>query len=231
MWFRPKVKGGDWMLWPKNGRLEKDYGSVESNPYQQGWFVPHDIEGLTKLLGGLERTQNDLLSFFEHTPDNFTWNDYYNHANEPVHLVPFLFNRLKMPWKTQYWVRTICENAYDNSVEGLRGNEDVGQMSAWYVLAASGLHQACPGDNRYEIFSPVFDEINIKASASGKTFTITAKNNSKENKYIQSVLLNGKPYNKCFIYHQTIINGGKLELILGPAPNEHWGIDLEKAVN
>lgn len=225
MWFRPKDKDGSWMPWPKNGRLTHDYGTVESNPYQQGWFVPHDIDGLTNLLGGLKQTQSDLLSFFENTPKNFIWNDYYNHSNEPVHLVPFMFNRLNMPWKTQYWVRTICEGAYDNSVAGIRGNEDVGQMSAWYVLAASGLHQACPGNNRYEIFSPVFDEINMKAAATGKTFTIIARNNTKENKYIQSALLNGKPYNKCYIMHQTILDGGKLELTLGPKPNEHWGIN------
>jgi len=224
-WFRPREKDGSWMPWPQKGRLTRDYGSVESNPYQQGWFVPHDIEGLTQLMGGLKKTQDDLNAFFEQTPKSFIWNDFYNHANEPVHLVPFMFNRLNMPWKTQYWVRVVCENAYDNSVEGIRGNEDVGQMSAWYVLAASGLHQACPGNNRYEIFTPIFDEINIKAAASGKTFTIIAKNNSKENKYIQSALLNGKPYNKCYIYHQTILDGGKLELTLGPKPNEHWGIN------
>jgi len=212
------------MPWPETGRINRDYGCVESNLYQQGWFVPHDIKGLTNLMGGLKRTQDDLLSFFEHTPTDFFWNDYYNHANEPVHLVPFMFNRLNMPWKTQYWVRTVCENAYDNRVEGIRGNEDVGQMSAWYVLASIGLHQACPGNNRYEIFSPVFDEIKIKAGASGKTFTIMTKNNSKANKYIQSARLNGKPYTKCYIYHQTILDGGTLELTLGPAPNERWGI-------
>jgi len=138
---------------------------------------------------------------------------------------------LKMPWKTQYWVRTICEGAYDNSVTGIRGNEDVGQMSAWYVLAASGLHQACPGNNRYEIFTPIFNEINIKVATTGKTFTIIAKNNSKENKYIQSALLNGKPYNKCFIMHQTILDGGKLELTLGATPNENWGIEPEMKSN
>lgn len=90
------------------------------------------------------------------------WNAYYNHANEPVHHVPFLFNRLGKPWLTQYWVRFICNNAYFNSVEGLVGNEDAGQMSAWYVLASSGLYPVCPGDNRYEISSPIFSEVSLK---------------------------------------------------------------------
>ena len=152
------------------------------------------------------------------------WNNYYNHANEPVHLVPFLFNRLSEPWLTQKWVRKICEGAYHNSVEGLVGNEDVGQMSAWYVLAASGLHQACPGDTRYEIFSPVFNTISLHAGATGKVFTIIAKGNSPQNCYIQSAKLNGKPYNKCYISHQQVINGGTLELIMGSQPNKNWGV-------
>jgi predicted alpha-1,2-mannosidase len=172
-WFRPKNADGTWKAWPVNGRLTQDYGSVESNPYQQGWFVPHDIEGLTELMGGLHNIQTDLISFFEKTPENFMWNNYYNHPNEPVHLIPFMFNRLKMPWQTQYWVRTICERAYQNDVEGLVGNEDVGQMSAWYVLAASGIHQACPGDNRYEIFSPLFNEVKIRAGATSHVFTVS----------------------------------------------------------
>jgi len=105
------------------------------------------------------------------------WNDYYNHANEPVHLVPFLFNRLGQPWQTQKWTRHICEKAYADKVEGIVGNEDAGQMSAWYVLAAAGLHPACPGDTRMEITSPVFDRIELRldpAYAPGGTFTVAA---------------------------------------------------------
>jgi predicted alpha-1,2-mannosidase len=224
-WFRPKREDGSWQIWPAEGRLKQSYGTVESNPYQQGWFIPHDIHGMVTLMGGRDKVVADLQSFFEHTPKNFMWNDYYNHANEPVHLVPFLFNRLNAPWLTQQWVRTICENAYHNSVEGLVGNEDVGQMSAWYVLAASGIHQACPGDTRYELFSPLFNSITIHAGASGKIFTIIAQNNSPQNKYIQSATLNGLAYNKCYINHRDILNGGKLKLIMGPEPNKNWGIE------
>ncbi len=223
-WFRPKKADGTWEPWPKDGRLTQNYGTVESNPYQQGWFVPHDVDGMATLMGGREKTIADLNSFFEHTPDNFMWNNYYNHSNEPVHHVAFLFNRLGAPWLTQKWVRTVCAQAYHNSVEGLVGNEDVGQMSAWYVLAASGLHQVAPGDTRYEIFSPTFNTISLHAAATGKIFTVVAKGNSPQNCYIQSAKLNGKPYNKCYISHQQILNGGTLEFTMGPQPNKKWGI-------
>ncbi|MGF7078787.1 GH92 family glycosyl hydrolase [Mucilaginibacter sp. UYCu711] len=223
-WFRPKNADGTWKPWPKKGRLQQDYATVESNPYQQGWFVPHDIDGMATLMGGREKTIADLNSFFENTPDNFTWNDYYNQANEPVHLVPFMFNRLGTPWLTQKWVRKICANAYTTGVEGLVGNEDVGQMSAWYVLAASGLHQATPGDPRYEIFSPTFNKVAIRAGATGKIFTIIAKGNSPANVYIQSAKLNGKRYNKCYISHKQILAGGTLEFVMGSVANKKWGI-------
>ncbi|MES2810732.1 MAG: GH92 family glycosyl hydrolase [Bacteroidota bacterium] len=223
-WFRPKNADGTWKPWPKKGRLQQDYATVESNPYQQGWFVPHDIDGLATLIGGREKTIEDLNSFFENTPDSFTWNDYYNQANEPVHLVPFMFNRLGTPWLTQKWVRKICANAYTTGVEGLVGNEDVGQMSAWYVLAAAGLHQATPGNPRYELFSPTFNKVSIRAGATGKVLTITAKNNSARNIYIQSAKLNGKPYNRCYIMHQQVLAGGTLEYVMGSEPNKKWGI-------
>src|SRR4051812_262796 len=161
-WFRPRKEDGSWEDWPAEGRLKQFYGTVESNPYQQGWFVPHDVPGMVQLMGGRDSVIADLLHFFNSTPQNLLWNDYYNHANEPVHHVPFLFNRLGAPWLTQEWSRKICARAYHNKVEGLVGNEDVGQMSAWYVLAASGLHPVCPGETRYEITSPVFAKIDMQ---------------------------------------------------------------------
>lgn len=226
-WFRPRKSDGTWEAWPKNGRLTQNYGSVESNPYQQGWFVPQDIPGLCDLLGGKEKALADLTDLFSKVPENMMWNDYYNHANEPVHQVPFMFNRLGAPWYTQFWSRQICKRAYHNSVEGLVGNEDVGQMSAWYVLAASGLHPVCPGDNRYEITSPVFEKITFQldqAYTKGKSFTIIAHNNSDKNIYIQSAKLNGQSYSKCWISHEDIAAGGTLELQMGDVPNKQWGI-------
>lgn len=227
-WFRPRTNAGLWAPLPKEGILAMGFGCTESNPYQQGWFVPHDINGLAALLGGRENTVKELQSFFEQAPASMKWNNFYNHANEPVHLAPFMFNKLGKPYLTQKWVREICNRAYHNSVEGLVGNEDVGQMSAWYVLAASGLHPSCPGENRFEIFSPLFSTIIIQTDAEyaqGKKFTIIAHHNSATNRYIQSATLNGKTYNKCYITYANIVNGDILELYMGDQPKEDWGTD------
>lgn len=221
--FRPRRQNGEFAPWPEKGRLTEWYGTIECNPYQQGWFVPHDVEGLTELMGGRDIVLADLDDLFEKTPSDFLWNDYYNHANEPVHHVPYLYNRLNEPWKTQKWTRYICEKAYNDGVEGLTGNEDVGQMSAWYVLSASGFHPVCPGETRMEITSPVFDKITYNLP-NGKTFMIVVQKNSGENIYIQSAKLNGQEYNKCHLDYYDIMNGGSLELILGNQPNTSWGI-------
>lgn len=225
-WFRPRNKDGSWVAWPDSGKLTQWYGTFETNPYQQGWFVPHNVNGMVELMGGKQKVIADLNNLFGKTPENMMWNDYYNHANEPVHHVPFLYNRLEMPWLTQKWTREICERAYHNSVEGLVGNEDVGQMSAWYVLASSGLHPVCPGDTRQEITSPVFDKITFQLDpkyAKGKSFNIIAHNNNAQNRYIQSAQLNGKPYSKCYIDFKDVSNGGQLELMMGSEPNKNWG--------
>ncbi|MDE1192996.1 MAG: GH92 family glycosyl hydrolase [Arachidicoccus sp.] len=225
-WFRPKDANGNWLPLPDDGRLAQGYGCMESNPYQQGWFVPHDIEGMVNMMGGKQKTIADLQNFFEKTPQDMMWNNYYNHANEPVHHISFLFNRIGAPWLTQKWSREICARAYHNSVEGLVGNDDVGQMSAWYVLAASGLYQVCPCDTRYEITSPVFNKISIETGADNKNiFTVIARNNSSSNIYIQSAKLNGKPYNKCFLDYKDIVAGGTLELQMCDKPNMNWGIE------
>ena len=210
-WFQPKDAGGNWIPYPGKGRLSQDFACIESNPYQQGWCVPHDWEAFVEMLGGREKVLDDLISMFENTPRDYSWNDYYNHANEPVHFVPFLFNRLGRPDLTQYWTRDICRNAYHNSVQGLVGNEDAGQMSAWYVLASIGLHPLCPGIPEYEITSPVFSEVTIHLP-NGKTFTIKAEDNSDENLYIGSMTLNGKPYGKYSIDYATIMKGGVLTM-------------------
>lgn len=151
---------------------------------------------------------------------------YYNHANEPVHHVPFLFNRLGAPWLTQYWTRRICAKAYRNDLIGLCGNEDVGQMSAWYVLASMGFHPLCPGETRYELTAPVFDSITIKLDpryAAASSFTITTEGNGPDACYIRSATLNGEPYNLCYLDHSDITAGGHLHLILSPTPNPSWG--------
>lgn len=221
-WFRPKDHAGNWLPWPAKGREEHWYGTIECNPYQQGWFVPHDVDGLADLLGGKERMLADLSSFFERTPADFSWNDFYNHANEPVHHVPFLFNKLGKPSLTQKWTRQICDQAYHNAVEkGLVGNEDVGQMSAWYVLVASGIHPIAAADGTYEITSPVFNCIRIRVgNKAGKDiyFTISAPNNSSQNHYIRSLRLNGNVYHHYHLQYEDIIKGGELVLEMTDKP-------------
>lgn len=229
-WFRPRNSDGSWEAWLENARTKEWYGCIESNAYQQGWFVPHDVPGMVELMGGKEKVIADLINLFDKTPSDLLWNEYYNHANEPVHFVPFLFNQLDVPWLTQKWTRHICEKAYSNKVEGIVGNEDVGQMSAWYVLAASGIHPSCPGNTRMEITSPFFDKIEFRLDStyhSGKNFTIIAHNNSAENVYIQKALLNGKEHNQCHLDFKDIAVGGTLELFMGSNPNEEWGKGLQ----
>jgi len=219
-WFRAKDSLGNWLEW--KGKTVHGQGCIESNPFQQGWFVPHDIQGLQKLMGGSQAFKDTLISFFERTPEDFLWNNYYNHPNEPVHHVPFLFNLVGEPHLTQKWTRKICANAYGTGPYGLCGNEDVGQMSAWYILAAIGLHPVCPGDNKYEITSPVFNEIVFELDQnyySGKQFKVLAKNNNPENVYIQKIEWNGQALNRFYLTHQEITKGGTLELTMGPTPN------------
>lgn len=212
-WFRPRNEDGSWVEWPEQGRLQEWYGAMESNALQQGWFVPHDVKGMVGLMGGRKAVLKDLQWMFEQTPQDMFWNVYYNHANEPVHFVPYLFNQLGAPWLTQYWTRYICAHAYKNKVEGLCGNEDVGQMSAWYVLTAAGIHQACPGDTRFEITSPVFSKV-IFHLPNNKTFTIIAHDNAPENVYIGKMTLNGKPHNHYNIDFKDIEKGGVLEMTM-----------------
>lgn len=220
--FRPRESDGTFEVWPEEGKLKEWYGCIECNELQQGWFVPHDIEGMVELMGGTEQVIADLDTMFAKTPVDFLWNAYYNHANEPVHHVPYLYNRLGQPWKTQKWSRFICDKAYQDKVEGLVGNEDVGQMSAWYVLSACGLYPICPGDTRYEITSPIFEKVEIQVGDEN-TFVVKANRNSAKNIYIQSARLNGKDYTKCYLDYKDIMNGGLLELEMGDSPNVSWG--------
>lgn len=221
-WFRPRNPDGRWEKWPAAGILEYGYGAMESNLYQQGWFVPHDVDGLAKLLGGKEKALKNLKYFFAQTPDNFGWNNYYNHANEPVHHMPFLFNHLGQPSLTQYYTRKITANAYHNAVEGLVGNDDTGQMSAWYVLASIGIHPLCPGDTRYEMTSPLFDKVILKAGK--KPFIIETIHNSPENVYIKKAWLNGKLIKKRNIDYFDMVKGGKLLLEMSKTPADPDGI-------
>jgi len=218
-YMRGRLSDGSWLPWGS----KLDFGAtgcIESNPFQQMWFVPHDVKGLEELLGK-ERFLTELEELFDKTPLDFNFNKYYNHANEPVHHIPYMFNYTDKPWLTQKWVRTIMSQAYGAGPYGIKGNEDVGQMSSWYILSAMGFHPVCPGDNKYELGSPLFQKVTIHLNNKyykGKTFTVIANNNSPENIYVQSITLNGKPLERTYIEHQEIVNGGELVFEMSKQP-------------
>ncbi len=221
--MRARNTDGTWFPW--SGATQHGQGCVESNPYQQGWFVPQDVAGLIKLMGK-DYFLSQLTEFFEKTPTNFKWNDYYNHANEPVHHVPYLFTYAGAPWLSQKWARFIMDNAYGSGVKGLCGNEDVGQMSAWYILSAIGFHPVSPVDGAYIIGSPIFDKVSIRLDPhyyQGGNFTVVTHNNSPKNCFVQSAKLNGQPLTRAWLKHEEIVNGGTLEFVMGPTPNKEWG--------
>ena len=145
----------------------------------------------------------------------------YVHGNEPSHHIPYLYAWTSQPWKTQFWTREIIDRMYRNDINGLGGNDDCGQMSAWYILNSMGFYQVCPGKPVYSIGRPLFEEVTINLP-DRKTFVIRTHNNSKTNKYIESVLLNGKPLDVPFFTHDDLVRGGTMEITMSPVPTE-WG--------
>jgi predicted alpha-1,2-mannosidase len=225
--MRAKDRSGQKLEW--HGETAFGQGCTESNPLQQSWFVPHDIYGLIDLMGK-DRFAATLEDMFEKTPATFGWNPFYNHSNEPVHHIPYLFVYAGRPWLTQKWVRRILEQAYHAGVNGICGNDDVGQMSAWYILSALGFYPVCPGDNVYVLGGPLFGKAVIHLDSKwhkGTSFTIVAHGNSSANCYIQSARLNGKPLETAWITHAQITSGGTLEFVMGPRPNFKWGTSLK----
>jgi predicted alpha-1,2-mannosidase len=191
---------------------------TEGTPRHYTWYVPHDPLGLMEAMGGRERYVNRLDSMFTE--------GYYWHGNEPSHQIAFMFNYAGQPWKTQQYVRDIMHVEYNADPGGLCGNEDAGQMSAWYVFAAMGFYPVCPGVPQYALASPLFPEVKIHLS-DGKKFTIISKNVSDTNKYIQSATLNHQPYNKSFITHEDILSGSTLVLEMGDTPDKEWATSPE----
>ncbi len=201
----------------------------ESNGWQYFWSVQHDIDGLMGLVGGKERFTQKLDSMFTFHPADddelpiFSTGmiGQYAHGNEPGHHVAYLFNKVEQPWKTQKYVAQIMHDLYTNTPAGLCGNEDCGQMSAWYVFSAMGFYPVNPVSGLYEIGTPMFPRMQLHLEG-GKTFTVVAHNVSRENIYIQSVKLNGTPYDKCYITHGQIMEGATLELEMGSEPGAVW---------
>jgi len=211
-------------------RVHADY--TEGNAWQHSWFVLHDTPNLIELHGGNEPFTKKLEQLFlessEITGENVSVDisgliGQYAHGNEPSHHIAYMFNFANKPWKTQYWVREILKTQYFATPEGLSGNEDCGQMSAWYVFSAMGLYPYNPVSGEYQIGSPIFEKSTIKMSEN-TIFTIIAENASDENIYIQSAILNGEIFNKTFISHQEMMAGGTLHFIMGNSPNKQWGI-------
>lgn len=209
----------------------KDYTEhiTESNGWQYMWYVPQDLNTLIELTGGKERFTQKLDSMFTYSPDakeelpifSTGMIGQYAHGNEPSHHVIYLYNKVDQPWKTQKYVAEVLRNLYLNTPAGLCGNEDCGQMSAWYIFSAMGFYPVDPVSGKYEIGTPLFPEVKMHLN-NGKIFTILAPEASHENIYIQSVKLNGKPYDKSYITHEQIMNGDIIEFEMGDKPGPVW---------
>lgn len=189
---------------------------TEGTPAQYTWYVPHDVQGLIAWEGGSDRFIAKLDTLFDQ--------HYYWHGNEPGHQTVYLYNHAGAPWKTQSRIPGIIREEYSIGPGGLSGNEDGGQMSAWLVFSMMGLYPTCPGVPYYDLGTPLFDAITIHTGPN--MFTIKAENRSATHHYIQSATLNGKPFNRAYLLHEEIINGGTLVLIMGPEPNKTWGRDV-----
>ncbi|GAA4330279.1 GH92 family glycosyl hydrolase [Mucilaginibacter gynuensis] len=204
---------------------------TEGNSWQYTWLVPQDVEGLIKLLGGDKAFVTKLDQFFvakgdmgpEASNDISGLIGQYAHGNEPSHHITYMYAYAGQPWKTAEKVRGIVKDFYTDKTDGIIGNEDVGQMSAWYVFSSLGFYPVNPANGNYVFGSPLFDEATISL-AGNKKFTLIARNNSEQNKYIQSVKYNGKPYTKSYISHADLIKGGTLVFEMGPKPSLTWGV-------
>ena len=217
--MRGRLSDGSWITPFDPASVQRPSNYVEGNAWQWAWFVPQDVEGLMELVGGQKSFEAHLDTLFttssELTGDPNAATDVtgmigqYAHGNEPSHHIPYLYNYAGAPRKTQALVDHILRTLYHNDPNGLSGNEDVGQMSAWYALSAMGFYSFCPGRPVYEIGRPIFDKVTIHLS-NGKDFVIQAKNNSVENKYIRSMKLNGEDLAEPRFSHFDLMKGGEL---------------------
>ena len=213
---------------------EVNFNFTEANSWQYSLYVPQDITGLTKMLGGkpkLDQWLDNLFSASSKTSgrkqaDITGLIGQYAHGNEPSHHMAYLYNFVGKPWKTQSKIAQILSTLYSNAPDGLSGNEDCGQMSAWYVMSAMGFYPVTPTKTYYVIGSPVFPKTTLNLE-NGKKFTVKANGVSDKAIYIQSATLNGKPYAKTYLEHQAIMDGGELVLAMGETPNQEWGSQPE----
>jgi putative alpha-1,2-mannosidase len=222
--FRPKQNGGFVKPFAPN---DVTFHFTEGNSWQYSFFVPHDVERLMQLMGGTEKFVAKLDELFttkqqlagREQPDITGLIGQYAHGNEPSHHIAYLYNYAAVPSKTQKRVRQIMDEFYKPAPDGLIGNEDCGQMSAWYVLSASGFYPVVPGQTRYDLGTPLFKQITYHLE-NGKKFTVKAPNVSPENIYIRSAKWNGQPHPFSYIVHEQIMSGGVLELDMSDRPND-----------
>jgi len=239
----PKSADGNWVSGfdPKlsGGQGGRDY-FAECNSWTYTWSVQHDIAGLIKLMGGRERFAQRLdqlfieqydvpkFQFLSQFPDSTGLIGQFVTGNEPSFHIPYLYNFVGAPWKTQKIIRDIMKIWFDDTPLGIPGDEDGGAMSAWHVFNSMGFFPVCPGEPYYALGSPVFERITFDLD-NGETFVIIADKSNAKNKYIQSASLNGVPHNKPWFEHSAISNGGELVLQMGPRPNKGWGNSITDA--
>jgi predicted alpha-1,2-mannosidase len=235
MW--PKDSEGHWIepLDPKfdGGMGGRDYYD-ENNGYTYTWDVTHDFNGLIALMGGPGKATANLDQLFREPlgrpkyefqakfPDSTSMVGQFSMGNEPSFAIPYIYNRLGAPWKTQKRIRMILESFFTDTLEGMPGDEDGGAMSAFVVFSMMGFYPVTPGIPVYDVGSPIFDKTTIHLT-NGKTFVIVANQTSRENKYVESIVLNGKVLNQVWFRHADIVNGGRLELTMGDTPNTSLG--------
>ena len=237
MWA--KDKEGEWIE-PYDPRFADRMYFTENNAYTYNWSPKHDLNGLFDLMGGTklaEATLDQLFreelglpkwKFWSSQPDASGLVGQFVMGNEPSFHIPYIYNYLGTPWKTQKRIRMLLDTFFTDNLFGIPGDEDGGGMSSFVVFSMMGFFQVTPGIPVYTIGSPVFKKITIDLS-NGKRFTVIAKNNSNENIYIQSATLNGKELNKPWFTHNDIINGGILKLIMGSKPNKQWASNISNA--
>lgn len=233
--FQGKNKDGNWLTPFDPLSYGGNGGSpyTEANAWQYSWYVPQNVPDLIKLMGGDKPFTAKLDSFFTlaNKPGDVNGNasgfiGQYAHGNEPSHHIAYLYDYAGQPWKTQYYVAKVLNELYNNSFSGYAGNEDCGQMSAWYILSSMGFYPVNPANGVYAIGSPVLKSASMTLT-NGKIFSMSVKNHGKENIYIQSVRLNGESYSKSYITQNDIMNGSTLEFTMGKKPNKAWGTKAE----
>ncbi|MBK5720589.1 GH92 family glycosyl hydrolase [Dysgonomonas sp. Marseille-P4677] len=226
---RARYSDGRWKT-PFNLLSTHGEGFIEGNSWNYSFYVPHDVKGLIKQMGGDKQFVQRLDSLFTmHLPDEFFADTEdvtregvmgnYVHGNEPSHHIAYLYAWTSQPWKTQYWVREIMNRMYRNSIDGLCGNDDCGQMSAWYIFSAMGFYPVCPGSNEYVLGAPYFPYMKVKVGED-KYLEIKADKVSDKMRYIKSVKLNGKPYTKSYITYDDIKNGAEITFEMSATPNK-----------